>query len=151
LRNPHAWFCRGIIFDYMGLTRRAHAEFRAVVESDPSDAHAWYMLGSTMVEPEPGFVEKAKEREGIDVEAIQRKLNEQASYCQKALQCNPYLSAAVYKLALVQRFGGDRVATKRLIDHWKRLDGGPGGIRVGEETSNSYGDQGHYAQVINPF
>jgi hypothetical protein len=204
LRNPHVRFCRGILFDSMGLTRRAHAEFRAVVEIDPNDAHAWYMLGSTMFVPEPGSVEQAKEQKGIDLEAIQRKLIEQASYFQKALQCNYYLSAAVYKLglvqtrvtlggvkrwatlagrscsaiiygrnnaavhrkkcypgserlepghklAMVQRLGGDRAATKRLIDLWKRLDGGPGGIRVGEETSRFYGDQGRYAQVINPF
>ena len=46
-------YCRGVILERLGLLGRAHAEFQAVVDQDPNDAHAWEMLGSTLRVSEP--------------------------------------------------------------------------------------------------
>ncbi len=151
LRNPHARFCRGLIFDSMGLTRRAHAEFRAVVEVDPSDADAWYMLGSTV---DVQQVRQSGERErgqSDGPEGNEQRSKEQIADFQKALECNPYLIAAHYKLSLASRMAGDRDGMKTHLDAWKQLEGGQGGIRSGDETARLYGVEGRYARVINPL
>ena len=51
--NLHAHYCRGVLLERLGLWGRAHAEFQTVIDKDPNDAHAWYMLGSTVRVPEP--------------------------------------------------------------------------------------------------
>ena len=136
-KNPHARYCRGLMFVGLDATKKAHADFQVVVEQGPSDANAWYMLGAT-VQPDLNNA---------------RQLDEQIADFRKALECNPYLAAAVYMLALASRLSGDRDATRTLLDHWRQLDGGPSGIRYGDEAGGSiwYGDPGRYAWVINPL
>jgi hypothetical protein len=145
-KNPYAHFCRGIIYDALALLGKAHAEFQAVLDIDSNDAHAWYMLGSTADVPDSAY-----HGQGGDVKPIEKQVNEQITAFKRALECNPYLSAAVYKLAFAQRLMGDRETAKKLLDRWKRLGAGSGAIRFGDESSHIYGDQGRYAQVINPL
>jgi FG-GAP-like repeat/ASPIC and UnbV/Tetratricopeptide repeat len=137
-RNPqnlHAHYCRGLIFERMGLLDKAHAEFQAVVANDPDDAHAWYMLGSTVGERVPA--DGKSER----IRAFRR-----------ALECNPYLMAAAYKLGFAHRDAGDLDATKKQFALFNQLHGGADGTGAGDDTNSSYyGDLGRYAQVINPL
>ena len=134
-KNPHARYCRGLIFDSRGLVGKAHADFQFVTEHDPRDAYGWYMLGSTVGEHGPG-----------------KGSPERIAALKKALDCNPYLMAAVYKLAFAYRDAGDRDAVQRQFELFRRLNGGQDRTGPGDETSNSYyGGIGRYAQVINPL
>ena len=133
-KNPHAHYCRGLILSSRGLLETAHSEFQLVVDNDPNDAHAWYMLGSTVDEHVPGTGS-----------------SEQLAALKKALECNPCLMAAVYKLAIGYRNAGDLEAFRRQLDLFRRLNGGRDRTGPGEDTNNRYyGDIGRYAQVISP-
>ncbi len=135
-----------VIYEATGLLAQAHADFRFVTEKDPSDAHAWYMLGSTVdVSPD------SSTNQGGDNRPIEARRDEQIADFKKALECNPYLTPAVFKLAVAYRFKGDREWNRELLERWKRLEGGDSGIRVGDEAIHLYGDQGRYARVINPL
>ena len=123
------------MFEMVDQFEKAHADFQVVVDQDPNDAHAWYMLGSTV-----GHMVKGG-----------RQADEQIADLKKALECNPYLSAAVYKLSFAYRLAGDQEATKTLLNLWKQLDGGQSGSRFGDEMAKLYGVEGRYAQVINPL
>jgi tetratricopeptide (TPR) repeat protein len=141
--NLHAHYCRGLIYEKAGLLLQAHAEFRTVAEKDPSDALAWYMLGSTVdVDPSSSVPE------GDEIRPIEARLDEQISDFKKALERNPHLSAAVYRLAHAYLRKGDRDESKKLFDHWKQLEGGRVGIR---RRRTGPGDQGRYARVIDPL
>jgi tetratricopeptide (TPR) repeat protein len=144
--NLHAHFCRGLIYETTGLLIQAHADFRFVTEKDPSDAHAWYKRGLTVDVDTASTVGR-----GGETSPIEERRDEQLADFKRALECNPYLSAVVYKLAFAYRQMGDQDRTRKLIDLWKQLEKGRDGIRVGEELSNIYGDQGRYARVINPL
>jgi tetratricopeptide (TPR) repeat protein len=134
-KNPYARFCRGLMFEMLDQLEKAHADFQVVVEQDPSDAHAWYERGSTV---------------GRDVKAGPQA-NEQIADFRRALECNPYLSAAYFKLFRALRLSDDPEGAKRQLALWKQLEGGPGAIRFGDEMERSYGAEGRYAQVINPL
>src|SRR5262249_14007185 len=144
--NLHAHYCRGLIYEATGLPVQAHADFRVVTEKDQSDAHAWYMLGST-VDEDPA----SSAGRGGEHRPNEESRDEQLADFKKAVECNPYLSAAVYKLAHAYRLRGDQDGWRKLLELWRRLQGQPGGIRVGEEARGYYGEQGRYAQLIKPL
>ncbi|MFI5455457.1 MAG: tetratricopeptide repeat protein [Isosphaerales bacterium] len=145
-KNLHAHYCRGLILERLGLVARAHKDFQSVVENDPGDAHAWYMLGSTVDLPDI-----VTGNGGDQPELIRSKLNEQIADFQKALQCNPYLSGASYKLWRAYSLAGDREASRKQLDLWKRLHGGEETTGPGEPIDRWYGGMGRYAEVINPL
>ncbi|HZW34645.1 MAG TPA: FG-GAP-like repeat-containing protein, partial [Isosphaeraceae bacterium] len=137
--NAHAHFCRGIILEQQGRLDEAHGHFRHVTEIDPNDAAAWYWLGSTVGEPA-----------GLDQlrEAARTKIG----YFAKALERDPYLTPAIYKMAMESRFV-DPQKTKDLLARWKKIDPdrleptpGPGTL-----AGKVYGEMGKYATVVNPF
>ncbi|HEX4069913.1 MAG TPA: FG-GAP-like repeat-containing protein, partial [Planctomycetaceae bacterium] len=129
-KNLHAHYCRGLIF-----VEKAHAEFQLVTENDPRDAYAWYMLGST-----------------ADGGGPDQGNPERIAAFKKALDCNPYLFVAVYKLATAYRKAGDPEAFRTQLELFRRLNGGQDRAGPGDDTSNSYyGGIGRYAQVINPL
>jgi len=145
-KNLHAHYCRGLILESLGLIARAHADFQFVVENDPGDAHAWYMLGSTV---DLTGIDRANEAN--QPEPIRAKLNEQITDFLKALQCNPYLTGAVYRLNFAYRSAGDRESARKQLDLWKRLQGDEETAGPGEYTVPGYGGMGRYAEVINPL
>ncbi len=140
-RNPdnlHAHYCRGLIYETAGLHAKAHSDFQFVVDHDPTDAHSWYMLGSTIDSPPEG---------GESDESEQSRLREQLADFQRAIECNPYSTEATYKLAMAYRRTGDRGACRRWLERWKELWGQDKGYGHGETIV--YHERGRYARMVN--
>jgi tetratricopeptide (TPR) repeat protein len=140
-RNPYAHFCRGIILEQQGGIAEAHQHFKQVTEIDPNDALAWYWSGSTLPDPErpsqPAGPKQAKE---------------QIAFYAKGLELNPYLTPAIYKMAMTSRFTEIK-EYKGLIERWRKMnpdrqEPSPG---PGDPADKVYGEMGKYASVINPF
>ena len=109
--NPYAHFCRGIILEQQGRIAEAHQHFKKVTEIDPNDAAAWYWSGSTLTDPDdpsqPAGPKQAKE---------------QIALYAKALELNPYMTPAIYKMAMTSRFTNDPKKTKELFEQWKKIN-----------------------------
>jgi tetratricopeptide (TPR) repeat protein len=140
--NPYAHFCRGIILEQKGSLREAHEHFKRVTEIDPTDAAGWYWLGGTMTDPQD-----PSRPAGPD------QAPEQIALFAKALDRDPYLTPAIYKMAMATRFTKDRRRTTELLARWKKIDPdrlepspGPGTL-----AAKVYGEMGKYASVVNPF
>ncbi len=139
--NPYAHYSRGIILEQQGRLAEAHRHFERVTEIDPSDASAWYWSGSTL-----------PDTENPSRPAGPKLAQEQIALFAKALERNPYLTPAIYKMAMTARFT-EMARYKELIARWKeinpdRLESSPG---PGDSAEKSYGEMGKYASVINPF
>ena len=137
--NPHAHYCRGVVLERLGLLGRAHAEFQAVVDQDPNDVHAWYMLGSTIRVSEPGDSVR-----GGDLKKTGEKLNEQQDTLlrqiacfQRVLQCNPYLMTARYRLAMAYRNAGDQDEFRKQVGLCQELVATETGIVRGRSPANT--------------
>ena len=140
--NAYAHFCEGIILEQQGQIAAAHQHFKRVTEIDPKDATAWYWMASTL----PNRKDPAQTA-GPD------EAKEQIALFNKALELDPYLVPAIYKMAMAARFSGGPKVTRELLDKFSklnpdRLDRVPG---PGDTADKSYGDMGKYATVINPF
>ncbi len=110
--NPWAHFSRGIIYKSQGRIEEAHRDFKKVTEIDPLDANAWLERGSTMTEPGKSMIEPRS-----------KLLPEQTSYFAKALELNPYLITAMYKLSRVRRRSrAEKLESKQLSDRHLMLD-----------------------------
>ena len=140
--NPYAHFASGIILEQDGNLVEAHRHFKRVTEIDPYDATAWYWLGSTLTDPinpnRPAGPEQAKE---------------QVELLGKAIELNPYLTPALYKLAFAYRLSGQPGKQRELLDRWKQINPdrqeavpGPGDL-----AEKKYGEMGRYASVVDPF
>ncbi len=71
----------------------------------------------------------------------------------KALDLDPYLTPAIYKMAMTARFTAIRRNPKDASSNWKKInpdrpDPSPG---PGDSAEKKYGEMGKYASVINPF
>lgn len=143
--NLHAHYCRGLIHHESGSYPRAHADFRFVVEKDPNDADAWYMLGSSGV-----MLAELLAGQGDAERVLADRPAEPKELFRRALECNPYLEAAIYKLAIGARHRGDLEEARNLLGRWRRLQKGPAGVPAGDEFVTEYGRQGRYARVIEP-
>jgi len=140
--NPYAHYCRGIILEQQGRFADAYQHFKRVTEHDPNDAAAWYWMGATLTDPgnpaQPAGPKQARE---------------QVALFAKALDRDPYLTPAIYRMALASRFTGEPKKTKALFDLWKkidpdRLEPSPG---PGDLAGKVYGEMGRYATAIDPF
>jgi tetratricopeptide (TPR) repeat protein len=143
--NPHAHYCRGIILHSQGELRRAHDDFRVVTEKDPGDGHAWYKLGATLYAedspPPPAPVRPAGRKEAP----------KQIEIYERAIQCNPYLEAALYGLSRAYSLAGQKEKQEALQKLWLQMkqdrEPVPG---PGEVVADRYGEMGRYAQVVGP-
>ncbi len=140
--NPHAHFSRGIILEQQGKLVEANRHFRRVTEIDPSDAYAWYWIASTVTDPDdparPGGPSQVKE---------------QIELLTKALDLNPHLTPAVFRLATSYRMAGQPAKQKELLERWQRINPDrvgpvPG---PGDTVETVYGGMGKYATVVDPF
>ncbi len=124
--NPYAHYSLGIILTQNGgpaSMDEACQHFAAVTRIDPRDPGGWYQLG--------------KCREADDPEAAQAALR-------KAIELDPYLSSAVYGLAMLENRSGRRDEGQRLLAEHQRL-------RSSDWDSTieiKYGRMGRYAEVI---
>jgi FG-GAP-like repeat len=138
--NPWAHFCRGIIYQERGSIEEAHLDFKKVTEIDPLDANAWLNRGSTLTEPG-----------GNRIGPGSKLVPELIACYSKALERNPYLTTAMYKLALAQGYAGDRPTQKALLEKDRRMDPKKNPAGSGERAYMTYGEMGQYATVIDPF
>jgi hypothetical protein len=141
--NLHAHYCRGILFQWKELDRQANADFRFVVKRAPDDAHAWYRLGSSAHD-------RDKDRALKGPEALTENLKEAIEAYQKAIECNPFLVPAHYRLAMAYRLIGDHEGWKRELAIWQKLNPAQGAVGQGDEMVEIYGSMGSFAEVIAP-
>jgi tetratricopeptide (TPR) repeat protein len=140
--NPYANFSRGIILEQQGNLAEAHRHFKRVTEIDPTDGRAWFQTGSTLaVSSNPDL----KERRELAKQSI--------GLFEKALECDPYLTPALYKLAFAYVLAGQPQKQKELLALWAEMN--PDRPRPtpgpGETAETKYGDMGKYASVVDPF
>ncbi len=140
--HPYAHFCRGLILQQQGDLIEAHRHFQRVTEIDPSDAAAWYWLAATVTD--------ANNPARPDMQQLSKK---QVPFLEKALERNPYLASAHYRLYMAYRLAGEPQKAMTTMEHWKEMQvdrpqGPPG---PGEVLELNYGSMGKYASVINPF
>jgi tetratricopeptide (TPR) repeat protein len=144
-RDPnslHAHFCRGLILEFLGQGKaaEAHREFQFVTERDPADGHAWLKLGSTLTSPDdPGQPAGPAQAERL------------VEIYSKALECNPYLVPALYKLQQAYSWARRRDKQTELLARWRQFNPKENPAGPGEIGGSAYGETGKYAQVINPF
>src|SRR5271157_3074962 len=140
--NPHAHFCTGIILEQQGDLSGAHKHFRRVTELDPHDAISWYWTASKLTDPQNSFLSTSP-----------KLAQEQAALFSKALELDPYLTQAIYKLSFVSRLAGEPLKQKALLDRWEKINPDrqqpvPG---PGNSAAKVYGEMGKYATVISPL
>ena len=138
--NLSAHYCRGIILEDLGELGQAHQDFRFVTEHDPGDAHAWYRLGSTLTDPERPDRPAGPKQAGRLIEVYS-----------KALELNPNLVNALYKLQAAYGWSGQRDRQVELIRRWQELDPKSNPAGPGDPAGTTYGEMGRYAQIISPI
>ncbi len=138
----NAHYCRGLILEFLGgeNTPKAHQDFLFVTEKDPTDGHAWYKVGSTLGTPEdpvqPAGPDQAKQLIG---------------FYEKALDCNPNLVTALFKLQAAYSWARQRDKQQDLLARWRKLNPKTNPAGPGDTAEAFYGESGKYAKVINPF
>ena len=137
--NLAAHYCRGIILEDLGELGQAHRDFRFVTEHDPGDAHAWYRLGSTLTDPDRP-----------DRPAGPKQAARLVEIYAKALELNPDLVSALYKLQAAYGWLGQRERQGELIRRWQELDPRSNPAGPGDTAGTTYGEMGRYAQIISP-
>jgi tetratricopeptide (TPR) repeat protein len=140
--NLHAHFCTGIILEQQGDLAAAHEHFRRVTELDPKDAIAWYWSASTLTDPDNPLVTTSP-----------KLAREQAALYEKALELDPYLTQAIYRLAFVSRLTGNPDRQRQLLARWENINPDrqkpvPG---PGNTAAKVYGEMGRYAMIISPM
>ena len=137
---PYALFSRGIILRSQGDFVAAHNDFAKVARIDPLDAHNWLEYGGTLTDPE---------REGMP--AQRKQAPELIEAYSKALEANPYLVTAMYKLQQAYNLAGERDKQLKLNATFQKLNPKQNVAGSGEQAVLAYGEMGKYAKIINPF
>ena len=138
--NASALFSRGIILESRGENVAANRDFAAVTRIDPHDAHAWYEFGATLTDPT---------REGMP--AGRDQADQLINAYTKALQANPYLTTAMYRLRGAYALAGNRVEAGKMLALYTQLNPKRNVAAAGEVAALVYGEMGRYAQIIDPF
>jgi tetratricopeptide (TPR) repeat protein len=152
-KNLHAHYCRGIIYEYLGRSQEAHQDYKLVSDTDPTDGYARLKVGMTLPDPKrPGYP------------AGPEQASELIPIYTKALECNPYLVTAMYRLQQAYTwasvFGAKGNPARKaeleqtrdaLLRVWERLDRDKTPSGNGEAVEQTYGDAGPYATVVDPF
>jgi tetratricopeptide (TPR) repeat protein len=149
--NLHAHYCRALIYHFLwdpnhhpDYLARAHEDFLFVAEHDPTDGHAWFKVGDTLLDPD------SVGQPGGPRPAGPKQAKEQIRIYTKALECNPYLVPALFKLQTAYRLSGDQSKARELSDLWDRLNPERHAAAPGEMVKDFYGDAGRYAWIIDP-
>ncbi len=136
--NLRARYCRGIIHEFLA-DDRAVEDFRFVVDRDPTDGHAWFFLGSSLELGGDSLGTPSPE-----------ELEQQIEVYNNALERNPYLMQALYKLSRAYILSGRREEYDEVYEFWNRINPQQNVVGVGENATNVYGEMGRYAQVRSP-
>jgi cytochrome c-type biogenesis protein CcmH/NrfG len=119
--DAHAHFCLGMIYQYQEAHEQAAPHFEAVTRIDPTDASAWYWLGTALPAEDP----------------------RQKDCYKRAVELDPYMTSAIYALAMDLR-AKDLQKAKELLDRHERLKKD----EWGHVKKIEYGLMGPYAEVI---
>ena len=138
--DPHALFSRGIILRSQGRLAEAHRDFTRVSQIDPNDGHTWLEVGASMTDPA---------REGMP--AGKGQAAELVAIYARALEANPYLLPAMFKLQWACNLTGDRARQREWYARFSRLDPKKTPDGSGDVGETAYGWMGKYAEIINPF
>jgi len=138
--QPHALFSRGIILRSQGDIVAAHNDFAKVARIDPLDAHNWLEYGGTLTDPERAGMPSQRKQAPELIEAYS-----------KALEANPYLVTAMYKLQHAYNIVGDRDKQRKLYATYQKLNPKQNVAGSGELAATVYGEMGKYAKIIDPF
>ena len=138
--NAYALFSRGIILESRGENVAANRDFAAVTRIDPRDAHAWYEFGATLTDPAREGMPAGRDQAAQLIDAYT-----------KALQANPYLTTAMYRLRGAYALAGDRVEAGKMLALYTKLNPKRNVAASGEVAALVYGEMGRYAQIIDPF
>lgn len=123
----HARFCLGLYYQHLGETEKALAQFRAVHEGDPRDAHVAYKYAEALISVD-------RREEGMRV-------------LEKVIALDPGFISGVYKLALLYQRERRFADAKPLFERFKALNTAEltGGAFTVQKT---YGTAGKYYQVL---
>jgi tetratricopeptide (TPR) repeat protein len=140
--NLEARYCRGLILEFLGQGRTsdAHKDFLFVVDKDPTDGHAWFKAGATLTDPadpsQPAGPSQAQEL---------------IRFYSKALECNPYLITAYYKLQQAYGWAHQGDKQRELLARWRQLNPKTNPVGPGDTAEAFYGESGRRAKVVDPF
>ncbi len=139
--NAYAHYCRGVILEQQGQIKEAHEHFKRVTEIDPADPAAWYWAGNTLADPE----NPTRPSKAIAME--------QVKYLTRALELDPYLTPAIYRLSFAYVMAGERSKQAALLKRWGELNPDRPGSTPGpgNPLEKRYGAMGRYAMVVDPF
>jgi tetratricopeptide (TPR) repeat protein len=140
--NLHAHYCRGIILEKLGRFPDAHRHFQRVIDRDPRDAASWYKLASTISDDENPAKTDAR-----------KQAKEQIEPLRKAVENDPYLVQALYRLYRAYILAGEPAKGKEVMARWQSLmpDRPTAAPGTGNILEDSYGEMGKYASLIDPF
>ena len=82
-----------------------------MTEIDPHDAISWYWNASTLTDPDNPMLSTSP-----------KLAREQAALYTKALELDPYLTQAVYKLSFASRLAGEPQKQKALLERWEKIN-----------------------------
>ena len=116
--NVRAWYFKGIVLQHIGQAEAAVSCFEKVVQQRPEDGVAWYLLGM------------CKQRLG---QACERELL-------KAIELQPYLASAYYKLWQVLQAEGQTERGKPYLQRFQQLRDSPLNEIVELPQYNQMGD-----------
>ena len=135
-----ALYCKGIIYEFQGRLAEAHSLFGRVAALDPDDANAWLELGATLTDP----ADSGRPAGPPQAKAL-------IEFYSKALERNPYLVPAMFKLQTAYGWSGDRERRAKLLALWEKLNPKRNAAGSGDLAAQVYGEMGKHARVINPF
>jgi len=140
--NLHAHYCRGLILEFLGQgrTAEAHQDFQFVAERDPGDGHAWLKAGATLTSPT-----------NPDQPAGPDQADQLIAFYSKALDANPYLVTALYKLQQAYGWSRKRDQQVEVLARWRKLNPKTDPAGPGDTAEAFYGESGKYARVVDPF
>ena len=114
-RQPPRPFLPGHHPRAAGESRRGPPALQAGDRDRPHDATAWYWLGSTLTDPG-----RPRSRQPAGPE---RRPRNRSPCSRKALERDPYLTPAIYKMAMAYAFHRATATSRReLLDRWKKID-----------------------------
>jgi hypothetical protein len=151
-KNLYAHYCRGLILqflmsdvDHPENLVRAHEDFQAVVDGDPTDGHAWYRLAETLYDPATKNSPDGPRLAGP--EGVGKKIE----LLNKALERSPYLVSAYYQLQLLYGQQGKREESAKLRASFQQLNPKTNPAAPGDLIGSSYGSSGRYSEAIDPI
>ncbi len=113
-----------------------------MTEIDPNDAVSWYWRASTLTDPDNPLLSTSP-----------KIARQQAALYARAIELDPYLTQAIYKLSFVSRLAGEPQKQKELLERWDKINPDrphpvPG---PGNTATKVYGEMGKYATILSPF